>query len=233
MYLFPYGWKVHGPASEETGYHVIKLVAALFVLTIIFDIIMAYYINYLDWSNHFIVLMFMGLFVAIVGCILAISRQPQIRWHLILCGFSEILITNFDFDFRCDLKFKAPGVPFVPAIAIIINIYLILRLSILTLVRFTIWMIAGQTPPTLYICTKKNLLFSGLAMYFCYGIKNSALECPLETRDTKNSQPIELSVPQNRNKPLRPTSDAINKPNGFTGFTSTSTDVSQSWNTFD
>ena len=79
MYLFPYGWKVHGPASEETGLHVIKLVAALYVLTIIFDVIMAYYINCLDWSNHFIVIFFISILVAIVGCILAISRQPQIR----------------------------------------------------------------------------------------------------------------------------------------------------------
>lgn len=79
MYLFPYGWKVHGPASEETGLHVVKLVGVLFVLTIIFDIIMAYYINCLDWSNTFVVLIFCGIFFAIVGCILAISRQPQIR----------------------------------------------------------------------------------------------------------------------------------------------------------
>lgn len=79
MYLFPYGWKVHGPASDETGIHVVKLVAALFALTIIFDVIMAYFIDYLDWSNHFIVIFFVSILVAIIGCILAISRQPQIR----------------------------------------------------------------------------------------------------------------------------------------------------------
>ena len=124
MYLFPYGWKVHGPASEESGLHVVKLVGVLFALSIIFDVILAYYINYIDWNNRLVVILFGGTFISIVGCILAIARQPQIR---------------------CDLKFKAPGVPFVPAIAIIINIYLILRLSILTLVRFTIWMIAGTT----------------------------------------------------------------------------------------
>jgi len=42
-----------------------------------------------------------------------------------------------------------PGLPFVPAIAVIVNIYLIFKLSILTLVRFTIWMAIGtlQTLP--------------------------------------------------------------------------------------
>lgn len=42
-----------------------------------------------------------------------------------------------------------PGLPFVPAIAVIVNIYLIFKLSILTLVRFTVWMVIGtvQTLP--------------------------------------------------------------------------------------
>lgn len=62
-----------------------------------------------------------------------------------------------------------PGLPFVPAIAVTVNIYLIFKLSILTLVRFTIWMILG------------------LIMYFQYGIKHSSLE---ETGDNN----IELTV---------------------------------------
>ncbi|XP_053211846.1 dual specificity protein phosphatase 10-like [Panonychus citri] len=56
------------------------------------------------------------------------------------------------------VPFKAPGVPFVPALAIVINIYLIFRLSILTLVRFSIWMTID------------------FIMIFGYGIKNSSLE---------------------------------------------------------
>jgi cationic amino acid transporter 14 len=80
MYLFPYGWKVNGPASDETGIHVIRLVGVLFVLVIIFDVIMAWYISAIDWGNHFIVILFFGILVAIIACILAISRQPQIRY---------------------------------------------------------------------------------------------------------------------------------------------------------
>lgn len=39
--------------------------------------------------------------------------------------------------------FMTPGLPFVPAIAVTVNIYLIFKLSILTLVRFTVWMTLG------------------------------------------------------------------------------------------
>lgn len=66
--------------------------------------------------------------------------------------------------------FMTPGLPFVPAVAIIVNIYLIFKLSILTLVRFTIWMTLG------------------FIMYFYYGIKNSTLE------EGEGDQNIELTV---------------------------------------
>ena len=59
---------------------------------------------------------------------------------------------------RYALAFLTPGLPFIPAIAIAVNIYLIFKLSILTLVRFTIWMSLG------------------LVMYFYYGISHSTLE---------------------------------------------------------
>lgn len=64
--------------------------------------------------------------------------------------------------FRYALAFLTPGLPFIPAIAITVNIYLIFKLSILTLVRFTIWMTLG------------------LIMYFYYGITHSSLENPTE-----------------------------------------------------
>ncbi|RWS13224.1 putative cationic amino acid transporter-like protein [Dinothrombium tinctorium] len=123
VYLFPYGWKVQGPATEETGLFVIKVVGLLFIVTISFDVILAWFIDSLDLGNHITIAIFSASLIAIVLCIFAIARQPQIR---------------------CDLKFMAPGVPFVPACAIIINIYLIFRLSKLTLVRFSVWMTLGS-----------------------------------------------------------------------------------------
>lgn len=69
--------------------------------------------------------------------------------------------------------FMTPGLPFVPAIAVTVNIYLIFKLSVLTLIRFTVWM------------------FLGLIMYFYYGIKHSTLEEPMTTTTGDN---IELTV---------------------------------------
>jgi solute carrier family 7 (cationic amino acid transporter), member 14 len=74
----------------------------------------------------------------------------------------EISMTQFSNIFRYALAFLTPGLPFIPTIAITVNIYLIFKLSILTLVRFTVWMTLG------------------LIMYFYYGITHSSLENPAE-----------------------------------------------------
>lgn len=71
----------------------------------------------------------------------------------------HILIDKFALHIhRYALAFLTPGLPFIPAIAITVNIYLIFKLSILTLVRFTVWMSLG------------------FIMYFYYGITHSSLE---------------------------------------------------------
>ncbi|XP_029385104.1 probable cationic amino acid transporter [Echeneis naucrates] len=56
------------------------------------------------------------------------------------------------------LPYMAPCVPFVPAAAILVNSYLMLKLSPLTWTRFTIWCLIG------------------LLIYVCYGVWNSTLE---------------------------------------------------------
>ncbi|XP_075996381.1 putative cationic amino acid transporter [Genypterus blacodes] len=56
------------------------------------------------------------------------------------------------------LAYMAPCVPFVPAAAILVNAYLMLKLSPLTWARFTIW------------------CFIGLLIYGCYGVWHSNLE---------------------------------------------------------
>lgn len=79
------------------------------------------------------------------------------------CMHAAIIIILLSIlSFRYALAFLTPALPFVPAIAITVNIYLIFKLSILTLVRFTIWMTLG------------------LIMYFYYGITHSSLENPTE-----------------------------------------------------
>ncbi|CAG0903240.1 unnamed protein product [Darwinula stevensoni] len=79
---------------------------------------------------------------------------------------------------RRALPFLTPGLPFVPAIAVTVNIYLILKLSILTLFRFIVWMTIG------------------FAIYFAYGMKNSNLE-----REWGKEQ-IEMALRQQRGQKI-------------------------------
>ncbi|XP_069365156.1 solute carrier family 7 member 14 [Maniola hyperantus] len=157
-------WVDCGPATEDSGFYVIKAVGLMYVLVIIFDMLAAY--GSPSESTFTAVLMIL-LILAIFIILLAISRKPQNRAHLV---------------------YAAPGLPFVPAIAILVNIYLILNLSILTLVRFTVWMIVG------------------LIMYFKYGIKNSTLETnPPMPRAPTPPPPNPLdrtTIPPASNKPL-------------------------------
>lgn len=136
QYLCPaiFPWVDRGPATEASGRYVMKLVGILYLLILIFDLIIVCGMG--NMGTFTTILFFIFLF-AIIGVLLAISRKPQNR---------------------NTLMFMTPGLPFVPAIAVTVNIYLIFKLSILTLVRFTVWMILG------------------FIMYFYYGIKHSSLE---------------------------------------------------------
>ncbi|KZC08862.1 putative cationic amino acid transporter, partial [Dufourea novaeangliae] len=136
QYLCPaiFPWVDRGPATEASGRYVMKLVGILYLLILIFDLIVVCGMG--NMGTFTTLMLFLFLF-AIIGVLLAISRKPQNR---------------------NSMMFMTPGLPFVPAIAVTVNIYLIFKLSILTLIRFTVWMILG------------------FLMYFYYGIKHSSLE---------------------------------------------------------
>lgn len=119
-----------------SGIFVTKLVGLMYICIFFMDLMLA-----IGFSGSFFGLIFIFLIVSIVFILLVISRQPQNRYAL---------------------AFLTPGLPFIPTIAITVNVYLIFKLSILTLVRFTLWMSLG------------------LIMYFYYGITNSSLENPTE-----------------------------------------------------
>ncbi|XP_012270598.1 probable cationic amino acid transporter [Orussus abietinus] len=136
QYLCPaiFPWVDRGPATEASGRFVMKMVGILYILILIFDLIIVCGMG--NMGTFTTILLFLFLF-AIIGVLLVISRKPQNR---------------------NTMMFMTPGLPFVPAIAVTVNIYLIFKLSILTLVRFTVWMTLG------------------FIMYFYYGIKHSSLE---------------------------------------------------------
>uniref|UniRef100_A0A1A9ZQI7 Cationic amino acid transporter C-terminal domain-containing protein n=1 Tax=Glossina pallidipes TaxID=7398 RepID=A0A1A9ZQI7_GLOPL len=130
------------------GMYVTKLVGLMFGLIFFLDLFAA-----IGLSGGFAIFIYFILFIGIFVILLIISRQPQNRYAL---------------------AFLTPGLPFIPAIAITVNIYLIFKLSILTLVRFTIWMSLG------------------FVMYFYYGITHSTLE--------QTTEELELKVDKDYNK---------------------------------
>ncbi|KAI8122878.1 putative cationic amino acid transporter [Lucilia cuprina] len=149
-YLCPgfFPWINPGQATTESGMYVTKLVGIMFGLIFFLDLFAA-----IGWSGGFAAFIYFILFIGIFVILLIISRQPQNRYAL---------------------AFLTPGLPFIPAIAIAVNIYLIFKLSILTLVRFTIWMSLG------------------FVMYFYYGITHSTLE--------QTSDEMELRVDKDYSK---------------------------------
>ncbi|KAL1402906.1 hypothetical protein pipiens_001811 [Culex pipiens pipiens] len=137
-YLCPgfFPWVKAGTATHESGMFVTKLVGLMYALIFFLDLFMA-----IGITGPFFTLVYTALVLGILFVLLVISRQPQNRYAL---------------------PFLTPGLPFIPTVAITVNIYLIFKLSILTLVRFTVWMSLG------------------LIMYFYYGITHSSLENPSE-----------------------------------------------------
>ena len=61
--------------------------------------------------------------VLLIACIVLLVRQPQNK---------------------TPLPFKAPCVPAIPLLSIFINVFLILKLSYMTWIRFAVWMVIGE-----------------------------------------------------------------------------------------
>ncbi|XP_050304475.1 high affinity cationic amino acid transporter 1 isoform X2 [Anthonomus grandis grandis] len=97
---------------------------------------------------------------------------------------------------RRDLSFKVPLIPLIPALSIIINIYLMLMLDAMTWVRFGVWMVIGIPMYCACACNCKSAqklqnghydsnIINGTLKHSIGGIANP----PLVIRDPNGHQP--------------------------------------------
>ncbi|CAG0898708.1 unnamed protein product, partial [Cyprideis torosa] len=156
--LFP--WTHPGPATEKTGNAVMKLVGIMYAAIIFFDLTIVAGVGDLINGSIPMIVLLLTFFACIVFCLLLISRQPQ----------------------NCRaLPFLTPCLPVVPSVAVTVNIYLIFKLSYLTLIRFLGWMTLG------------------FLVYFFYGINESDLELEAQKYQTGASTKSKVTLTANTN----------------------------------
>ena len=96
-----------------------RIFTSLAVCIFILDAILVLFEDHFT-ANTVVLVVFLGSLV-LIGHLLAISNFSQNKPR----------------------GFQTPGVPVVPALGILINIYLMFRLSSLTIIRFIVWMVLG------------------------------------------------------------------------------------------
>ena len=110
-----------------------RIFTSMAICMIVLDIFLVI-IEDMVTTDALVLILILG-FLVLVGHLLAISKFTQIKPR----------------------GFQTPCVPLVPAMGIFINVYLMLRLSYLTIIRFAVWMVLG------------------FVTYFKYGIWESSL----------------------------------------------------------
>ncbi|XP_002730760.1 solute carrier family 7 member 14 [Saccoglossus kowalevskii] len=148
--------------TAHSGKLVTYLTLFLFAVIFVFSSLVIYGRSYLQSGNAWLIILVIIFLGLIFFCILKIYQQPQNPERL---------------------KFMAPCVPFLPIVAMFINIYLMLKLSYLTWIRFAIWLIVG------------------FVIYFGYGIWNSNLatrcsDISRVTKDGKDTLILDNTMPQ-------------------------------------
>ncbi|XP_053205538.1 high affinity cationic amino acid transporter 1-like isoform X2 [Panonychus citri] len=132
--------------NQETSFMSKFLISVICGNIILLDLLLVLLENHLSQLNLISLIAVAAVLAYLYTMIFALSRQP-------------ISTTGSGF--------KVPWVPFTPIISIFINVYLMMKLSIATWVRFAVWMIIG------------------LAIYLFYGIWNS--------KERNNSETIQIA----------------------------------------
>ncbi|KAM9088020.1 solute carrier family 7 member 14 [Eschrichtius robustus] len=123
--------------TAATGHTATICVLLLFVLMFIFCSFIIFGSDYISEQSWWAVLLVILMVLLISILVFVILQQPENPKKL---------------------PYMAPCLPFVPAFAMLVNIYLMLKLSTITWIRFAVW------------------CFVGMLIYFGYGIWNSTLE---------------------------------------------------------
>ncbi|XP_073088196.1 solute carrier family 7 member 14 [Manis javanica] len=123
--------------TAATGHTVTICVLLLFILMFIFCSFVIFGSDYISERSWWAILLVALMVLLISALVFVILQQPENPKKL---------------------PYMAPCLPFVPAFAMLVNIYLMLKLSTITWIRFAVW------------------CFVGMLIYFGYGIWNSTLE---------------------------------------------------------
>ncbi|KAJ1070597.1 hypothetical protein K5549_003576 [Capra hircus] len=123
--------------TAATGHTVTICVLLLFILMFVFCSFIIFGSNYISEQSWWAILLVVLMVLLISALVFVILQQPENPKKL---------------------PYMAPCLPFVPAFAMLVNIYLMLKLSTITWIRFAVW------------------CFVGMLIYFGYGIWNSTLE---------------------------------------------------------
>uniref|UniRef100_A0A8B9FH60 Solute carrier family 7 member 14 n=1 Tax=Amazona collaria TaxID=241587 RepID=A0A8B9FH60_9PSIT len=110
--------------TVATGHTVTTCVLLLFVLMFVFCSFIIFGADYIYEQSWWAVLLVILMILLIVVLVFVILQQPENPKKL---------------------PYMAPCLPFVPAFAMLVNIYLMLKLSTVTWIRFAVWCFVGES----------------------------------------------------------------------------------------
>lgn len=115
--------------TVATGHTVTTCVLLLFVLMFIFCSFIIFGSDYISEQSWWAVLLVVLMILLIAVLVFVILQQPENPKKL---------------------PYMAPCLPFVPAFAMLVNIYLMLKLSTVTWIRFAVWCFVGESQVHLF-----------------------------------------------------------------------------------